>query len=403
MNVTRAFKILELPENAGLDEVRRVRSELILIWHPDKHQQSWNAHKRALEKTKEINEAYEFLSKYLSSHPDDIDREQKQDKSTDSSFIVCRNCGVINHTQGNPGRGFRCAKCGIDLASSSERQRGKNDWKNRLLCGDGLCTGIIGGNARCVKCGRTWEEGRLAEQLREKAQHSSTQERSAAREAGFFEKFLKRLIDSIGYQRWKSLKQEHPRFATLIKYAFLFTVTIGLLAVVSPYLIVHQPNKTSPVSSSNKAESVKPKYLRPASAPNAQSWPHASGYVKGYPKLFTNGLSTVTMDNTQTGSDVFIKLFHIDGKTNTPVRFFFVKAGEKFTVRNIRAGHYDIRYKNLDNGTFSRSQEFNLDEVKDGTGRVRHSKIELTLGKAPHGNMKTYEISEDAFETDLKS
>ena len=34
-----------------------------------------------------------------------------------------------------------------------------DDWKNRILCSDGNCIGIIGSNGRCRECGKPFEKG----------------------------------------------------------------------------------------------------------------------------------------------------------------------------------------------------------------------------------------------------
>jgi curved DNA-binding protein CbpA len=57
--------------------------------------------------------------------------------------------------------------------------------------------------------------------------------------------------------------------------------------------------------------SVKSPCVRSATAPNGEMWPSTAAYVKGYKKLHADGLSSVTVDNTQNNSDVFVKLVSI--------------------------------------------------------------------------------------------
>ncbi|MHC5832964.1 MAG: hypothetical protein ACYT04_97515, partial [Nostoc sp.] len=64
---------------------------------------------------------------------------------------------------------------------------------------------------------------------------------------------------------------------------------------------------------------------------------------------------------------------------------FFILANGKFTVENVRAGKYDVRYRNLDSGYLSRSDPFDLEEYRTDQG-VRFSKITLTLYKVRNGN-----------------
>jgi hypothetical protein len=57
---------------------------------------------------------------------------------------------------------------------------------------------------------------------------------------------------------------------------------------------------------------IAPKYIRPLLAPNGQPWPNKSGYIKGYNRLFLNGFSNVTIDNSKNDSDVFLKFISLD-------------------------------------------------------------------------------------------
>lgn len=131
-------------------------------------------------------------------------------------------------------------------------------------------------------------------------------------------------------------------------------------------------------------------------APNGQPWPVSAGYVKGYKRLHTKGLSTVTVDNSQNDSDVFVKLVSLGGAKAYPVRQFFIPASGKFTIKKITAGSYDIRYRDIKNGSLSRSEAFNLEETATQNG-TQFSNISMTLYKVQNGNMQTYGLSEAEF------
>ena len=139
-----------------------------------------------------------------------------------------------------------------------------------------------------------------------------------------------------------------------------------------------------------------PRYTRPATAPNGEMWPTSSGYVRGYEKLHTDGLSTVTIDNSRNDNDVFVKLVSIDSAEDYPVRQFFVSAYGEFTINKVRAGTYDVRYKDLDSGSISKSEPFELREEESYDG-VRYSNITMTLYKIQNGNMQTTSIPESQF------
>jgi len=141
---------------------------------------------------------------------------------------------------------------------------------------------------------------------------------------------------------------------------------------------------------------VRPQYVRPNAAPNGQPWPASAGYVKGYQRLHTDGLSSVTVDNSRNDSDVFVKLVSLDSAQAYPVRQFFIPAFGSFTLNKVTAGSYDIRYRDLGNGGLSRSEAFSLEEISTYNG-TQFSNLTMTLYKVQHGNMQTYGLSETEF------
>jgi hypothetical protein len=140
----------------------------------------------------------------------------------------------------------------------------------------------------------------------------------------------------------------------------------------------------------------KPAWVRPDRAPNGQPWPSTAGYVRGYQCLHSDGLSTVTVDNSRNDSDVFVKLVSLDGPQAYPVRQFFIPAYGTFTVRNVSPGRYDIRYRDLSTGGLWRSEAFDLIETPT-QGGIQYSIISMTLYKVQHGNMQTYRLTEAEF------
>jgi hypothetical protein len=132
-------------------------------------------------------------------------------------------------------------------------------------------------------------------------------------------------------------------------------------------------------------------------APNGNPWPVTSGYVQGYSRRAASGHSTVTVDNSRNNSDVFVKLYALDVAKPTGVRVFFILAHDQFTVRNVTAGNYDVRYQDLDSGARAKSEPFELEETTTSEG-VRFSRLTMTLYKVAHGNMRTYPIGENEFE-----
>lgn len=172
-----------------------------------------------------------------------------------------------------------------------------------------------------------------------------------------------------------------------------------------PTLVQPEPEYAEPTNSDAVARGddtvptpAQADYVKPSEtgAPNGQPWPASAGYVNGYKRLHTNGLSTVTVDNSQNDSDVFVKLVSLDGAKAYPVRQFYIPALGKFTVKKVTAGSYDIRYRDIRNGGLSRSEAFNLEEIATHNG-TQFSNLRMTLYKVQNGNMQTYALSEAEF------
>lgn len=173
---------------------------------------------------------------------------------------------------------------------------------------------------------------------------------------------------------------------------------------VNPFEVEGVPAQTKVAATSEKKENFfdqfdtpdNKTYVRPRAAPNGQPWPKSADYVAGYPLLHANGLSSVTIDNTKNDSDVFIKLVSLSGANAYPVRHVFIPAHSKLALNNVKAGSYDIRYRNLNNGSLSRSESFQLAETETYEG-TRFSNMTMTLYKVADGNMHTYSLPEGEF------
>ena len=88
-------------------------------------------------------------------------------------------------------------------------------------------------------------------------------------------------------------------------------------------------------------------------APNGESWPAGSGYVEGYPVGNQGEEMQVTVDNTNNGSAVFVKLYDLDRRAN--VRHAYVLPHETLSIDKLAAGKYEVRYQNVNLGGGSRA------------------------------------------------
>ena len=131
-------------------------------------------------------------------------------------------------------------------------------------------------------------------------------------------------------------------------------------------------------------------------APNGQLFPSSAGYVAGYPQLNSNGASTLTIDNSKNAEAIFGKLYYLDSIEPQAVRHFYIPGGGGLNLRNISAGNYDVRYKDLESGYISKSESLPVEEYEEYDG-LRFSEITITLYKVSNGNMETYSIPESEF------
>lgn len=66
-NDENLYRILGLEPGVSIDEIKEAWRELVKVWHPDRFTNDPKLQKRAHEKLKEINGAYEVLVKNLNS------------------------------------------------------------------------------------------------------------------------------------------------------------------------------------------------------------------------------------------------------------------------------------------------------------------------------------------------
>src|ERR1700759_2605790 len=61
------YRILEIKPGATLEELKHAYHELMKVWHPDRFEHDSGLMRKALEKTTQINLAYERLKVVLNS------------------------------------------------------------------------------------------------------------------------------------------------------------------------------------------------------------------------------------------------------------------------------------------------------------------------------------------------
>jgi hypothetical protein len=200
-----------------------------------------------------------------------------------------------------------------------------------------------------------------------------------------------------------------------VSFAFLGPVgvsVLGGLLAFGLFVGLAGPNETrlfyqaSPYTPIPPAATA-PRYSAPASAPSeprkdhieallGRATPSRASYVSGQPRLNTNGLSTVTVDNGRNDADVLVKLVSLDRTPAFPVRVFYIPALSEFTVEEVAPGRYDVRYLERWSGSMARSDPFELEQRPRADG-IEYSQLTLTLYKVQNGNMQTHKINESEF------
>jgi hypothetical protein len=166
----------------------------------------------------------------------------------------------------------------------------------------------------------------------------------------------------------------HFSFATLVSIATI----IGYLSLIPP--IARSQQATTKTCDRATKEGF--------------PFPSMTGYIQGYQVKAKTGLSTVTIEN-QGSFDVFIKLFTLSSERPQTIRSFLVKQGEKFTVKNVTRGTYDVRLRNLSTCGLFRTPKFKLKEEKISTG-INFSNYKIII-YPPIGEQKLVRIQEDDF------
>ena len=66
--ISRCIEILGLKPNASQEEVNQAYRDLVNVWHPDRFVGNPRLQKKAEEKVKEINAAYEYIKSFYSKN-----------------------------------------------------------------------------------------------------------------------------------------------------------------------------------------------------------------------------------------------------------------------------------------------------------------------------------------------
>lgn len=378
MDLRQAYKILEIPEGSTMLEAKEAYRDLAQIWHPDRHTQNERLQRRAAEKMKELNAAYDRIRLYFDAVKTASSADETSDSSTSSQTIVaCPQCGTENRFRSSIDKSR--VKCGRCRAYVFREAQNPEDESGYILCGDGACIGrIYDATGRCSQCGKTFAEGMAAERERNERRNQE--------------------------QNRDTLRLRHKKKVTFGLVAA--GVFIGFLLILTNSLSSPPAPKAPPSTSQARlavpieSEPVSPNRLRTGANP------FASGVRSGH--------SEITVENG-TDTDAMVRVMRARADNHQNVRNFYIRANDQFIAKRIPPGEYalkvafgkdwnsEIRRFNF-RKSFSETQSFTVEETtwtenqEDGDVlRTRSSRLSITLHKVPHGNFRSHPIDEDEF------
>ena len=137
-------------------------------------------------------------------------------------------------------------------------------------------------------------------------------------------------------------------------------------------------------------------YQKPSIAPNGYSWPDRSAYLDGYKRLNKKGRSTVQVENFQNDNEFYVKLIDSTDSKAVAVRHALIKGGDEFVFEDVSPGKYKLMYMDLDTGSLTKSDEFEIKEIRE-EGGIKVSMMKITLYKVRNGNFRSEGIDLDEF------
>jgi len=133
---------------------------------------------------------------------------------------------------------------------------------------------------------------------------------------------------------------------------------------------------TRPRHSVHKKQDHLASNTRPPTAPNGSPWPLTSGLISGYPIRADDGLSTITVDNVSNPEPLYLKLVQMPNER--VVRQLYIAENDRYTITNIDAGQYVLRYKTLSSPASFDTDSLLLEQNQDGYS-TQFSKVSIEL------------------------
>jgi curved DNA-binding protein CbpA len=100
MDIQRALKILEIDRTASIDDVNKAYKDIVSVWHPDRFTHNPRLKRKAEEKIKDVNIAYETLKSFYAQ------KQRKDEGEKGSPFDTDADVGGATDTTTANKEGF---------------------------------------------------------------------------------------------------------------------------------------------------------------------------------------------------------------------------------------------------------------------------------------------------------
>ena len=82
MNIRKSFELLEIGMNATEEEAKQAYKDLVSVWHPDRFSHNPRLKKKAEEKIKDANIAFETVKAFISASGKSNQSRRKDEKAS---------------------------------------------------------------------------------------------------------------------------------------------------------------------------------------------------------------------------------------------------------------------------------------------------------------------------------
>jgi curved DNA-binding protein CbpA len=101
-DISLFYQILDISPDASLEEVRRAYRDLVKVWHPDRFQHDPQLQKKAQDKLKQINIAYEALCSTLSDQTEKTSNNGSYTQQDEHEYYEESDHERFNESQSEP-------------------------------------------------------------------------------------------------------------------------------------------------------------------------------------------------------------------------------------------------------------------------------------------------------------